>query len=91
MNIEDGKQILLNIQNFSLPEAFNNSQGKTLMSNICAFLLTLTACTLPFVRPEQTTSALGFATLATGLLATHRLSKDKSINAKTNESNNQTQ
>ena len=87
MNIENGKQFLLNIQKFKLPEAFNNSQGKTQMAYICAPICVFTGCILPFFAPEHTAEGVMFATIGSALLGVHAITPDKQINASTNEIN----
>lgn len=85
MNIEDGKQILLNIQKLKWQEAFNNSQGKTQMAYICAPICIIAGAILPFAHPEQSMAALGIVTSGSALLGIHAIAPDKEINASTNE------
>jgi Na+/melibiose symporter-like transporter len=81
MNMEDAKNLLLNIKKFNLWEAFNSSNGKTQMSYICALMIVICGCALALMHPEHSTEALGMFTVAVTLLGVHAVTPTKEITA----------
>lgn len=66
--METIKNIYERIATFSLPEAFSSNNGKTEMAYICAPIVIITGCILPFCYPTLGYIALGFVTAGTALL-----------------------
>lgn len=73
------------INKFQVGQIFNDSKGKTQVGLICGCMLCVTACILPFKYPEQTATAVTFATLGAGLLGLHQIAKDKELSGTTTE------
>lgn len=75
---------MITVSQFKWAEVFNNSNGKTSLSLICALILILTGCAMGIksawiMSSEIALQGLGFATLGTTLLGIRRITKDKPI------------
>lgn len=82
----------MNIHNFSFPEMYSNSKGKTSLSLVCAHTLILTGCTMGIkgafiANSECMLQGLAFSSLGCGLLGIRRFTPDKEVspNAEANE------
>lgn len=76
----------MNIGKFVIAELFNNTKGKTSLSMLCAFILTVTGCSMGLksaftMSGEIALQGLGYATLGASLLGLRRFTKDKEIPA----------
>lgn len=75
----------MNVSRFSIAELYNNSQGKTSLSLVCAHTLVLTGCIIGIKgaftsHGETLLQGIAYATLGATLLGIRRWTPDKKIN-----------